>query len=121
VEFRYNYFVGGVRGAFRIYENDYWYTSFREAAEYINSIAPQGAKIISWGDPELVKQYARKDLIIGTNIGSTGNLTGSYDFAVLASRQNNDYLYPLDSPISSVERDGAILVVVKKLSPNSSP
>jgi hypothetical protein len=117
----YNYFVGGVRGAFRIYENDYWYTSFREAAEYINSIAPQGAKIVSWGDPELVKQYARKDLIVGTNVGSTINLTGSYDFAVLSSRQNNDYLYPLDKPIFSVERDGAILVVVKKLSPNSSP
>lgn len=106
----YNNFVGGVKGAFRIYENDYWYTSYRQAAEYLNSTAPLGAKIISWTDSGLVKQYARKDLIVDKGTGGSIINLGDYD-----------YLFPQDKPIFSIERDGAILVGVKKLSPISAP
>ena len=36
----YNSLVGGVKGAFRQYELDYWATSYKEAAEYLNEVAP---------------------------------------------------------------------------------
>jgi hypothetical protein len=117
----YNDFVGGVKGAFRVYENDYWYTSYRQVAEYINSTIPLGARIISWTDPGLVKQYARKDLIIEKGTLGLNVQPGDFDYAVLPSRRNYDYFFPQDKPIFSIERDGAILVVVKKLSPSSSP
>ena len=58
----YNVFTDGVGGAFRIYEMDYWGTSYREAAEYINQIAPQNARVIVFGAPHLVETHARDDL-----------------------------------------------------------
>ena len=45
----YNSFIGGPQGAFRRYETDYWMTSFREATAYVNSVAPENARLIVWG------------------------------------------------------------------------
>ncbi|RME90383.1 MAG: hypothetical protein D6770_02595, partial [Anaerolineae bacterium] len=36
----YNRFIGGVDGAFRRFELDYWGISYREAARYVNRVAP---------------------------------------------------------------------------------
>ena len=36
----YNSFIGGMDGAQGRFELDYWGTSYREAAEYVNKIAP---------------------------------------------------------------------------------
>jgi hypothetical protein len=41
----FNELVGGVRGAFRQYELDYWATSYREAMGYVNRVAPPGGAI----------------------------------------------------------------------------
>ncbi len=118
----YNNFIGGVSGAFRSYEFDYWYTSFREAAEYLNTTAEQGAKILVWGDPFLAKQYTRKDTgIVEPEHGNTYDLIGGYNYAILSSRGENDTLYSEADLLFSVEREGAILVVVKRLSPTSAP
>jgi hypothetical protein len=117
----YNGFVGGVEGAFRKYETDYWMTSYRESAEYLNNAAEQNAKIVAWGGYQLVKQYTRPDLIVEPENGNTYNLRGGYNYAVLSSRGGNDDLYPNEPSIYTVIRGNAILGVVKHLSPSSSP
>ena len=78
----------------------------------------QSAKILVWGDPFLAKQYTRNDLIVEEE---THELVGGYKYAILTSRGENDTLYNQDDLIFSVERGGAILVVVKRLSPTSDP
>ncbi len=117
----YNQFIGGVNGAFRRFELDYWMTSFREATQFVDGTVPQGSKIVSWLGAHLVKTYARADLIVEREEGNTYDLTGGYDYAVLSSRGNHDELYPDEAPIFVVTRDGAVLAVVKHLAPTSSP
>jgi len=117
----YNSFAGGIDGAFRKFETDYWMTSYREAAEYLNQTAVRNARIVVWGGFFLVKQYTRPDLIVEPEQGNTYDLTGGYNFAVLSSRSGNDDLYPDEEPVFSINRGNAILAVVKRLSPSSSP
>jgi hypothetical protein len=117
----YNSFVGGVGGAFRKFETDYWLTSYREAAEFLNREAHENAKVIVWMNSQLVKTYARPDLIIEQNGKNTYELTGGYNYAILSPRYGNDDIYPDEGPIFSVSRGNAILAVVKRLSPLSSP
>jgi hypothetical protein len=117
----YNYFTNGLEGAFREYEMDYWGTSYREATTYINEIAPQNSNIIVFGAPHLVKIYARPDLEIGKYKNDITIDRDSPSFAILLSRYDKDiFLFPEAKIIYSVERDGAILAVVKDLT-NSYP
>jgi hypothetical protein len=117
----YNAFVGGEAGVFRRYETDYWMTSFREAAEYLNEVAEPNARIVVWVGDHLVKQYARPDLIVEPENGNTYSLVGGYHYAVLSSRDENDDIYPDVSAKFTIQRKKAILAVVKRLSPASSP
>jgi len=117
----YNSLVGGVKGAFRRYESDYWMTSFREAAMYLNKTAEPDARIVSWIGAPLVQIYSRVDLLVEPEQGNTYDLTGGYNYAVLSSRGGDDEVYPDVNPVFIVERQNAILAVVKHLSPDSSP
>ncbi len=117
----YNSFVGGVGGAFKNYETDYWMTSYREAANYLNKTAETDSKVIVWGASQLVTDYSRPDLIVEPTGGNSYDLTGGYNYAVLSSRFGYDTAYPDNAPVFTVERDNAILDVVKRLSPLSSP
>ncbi len=58
----YNRFIGGVQGAFRKFELDYWGTSYREAANYLNVVAPPNADIWVEGPAHLLQLYVRPDL-----------------------------------------------------------
>ncbi len=59
----YNQLTGGVRGAFRKYEMDYWMTWYKEAADYLNEIAPRGSRIVVWGLGGIVRRSVRDDLL----------------------------------------------------------
>lgn len=117
----YNSLVGGVKGAFRKYETDYWMTSFREAANFLNNTAQHDAKIVSWSGADLVGAYTRPDLIVEAANRNTYNLTGGYNYAVLSSRYGDNDIYPDENPVFIVQRDGSILAVVKHLSASASP
>ncbi|MBE0672364.1 MAG: hypothetical protein IH588_17450, partial [Anaerolineales bacterium] len=60
----YNSFIGGVNGAYERYDLDYWGISYREAAEYVNSVAPPNAAIWVEGPSHLFALFAREDLKI---------------------------------------------------------
>ena len=111
----YNSFVGGVKGAFRNYELDYWATSYKEAAEYLNEVAFVDEKIGVVGTDLIFKPYARPDLKVnyfnGVDVGE------GFDYVVVSSRANNDLaICPNAKVIKTIERDGAVLATIKKIS-----
>ena len=111
----YNATVGRTRGAYQDFEMDYWDTSFAEAARYLNGVAPRNAKVIVIGAVDLFRAYARPDLQI-VNLDVVKEQGGMYDYAVIHSRRNLDERRCKQAQtIFSVERQGAVFAVVKKL------
>lgn len=109
----YNRFIGGVHGAFRRFELDYWGTSFREAAAYLDEAAPPNATIWVEGPTHLLQAYARPDLKIYSTYES--ERASRYDYIVALTRFDLDLQAYPDAPIDHVvERDGALLSVIKK-------
>jgi hypothetical protein len=117
----YNQLVGGVGGAFRRYETDYWVTSYKEAAEYLNANAPADSRVVVWGADHIVKNYARDDLVISDYRKESRNPEPDQDYAVISTRHSKDLtLYSGAPVVFQVSRAGAIFVVVKRLSPQDS-
>ncbi|MBN1535535.1 MAG: hypothetical protein JW908_02300 [Anaerolineales bacterium] len=113
----YNSLTGGVRGAFRNYELDYWATSYREAAQYINEIAPRNARVMVWGPARLGMYYCRPDIEIQRSLEHWDeDESDTPIYAIISTRHNKDQQISPDSPeLFWVERDGARLVVVKQI------
>ena len=115
----YNLLTNGVGGAFRLYEMDYWGTSYREATEYINQTAPQNAKIIVYGAPHLVETYARADLQVEKFKKDMKFDHTLPTFAILLTRYDKDiHIFPEAENVYLVEKDGAVFAVVKMLDTN---
>ena len=109
----YNRFNGGVQDAFRKYELDYWGTSYREAANYLNETAPANANIWADGPVQILQLYARPDLKIYSTFEAAR--ADHYDFVVVTTRYNLDLqVYPGAKIIHVIERDGSLLTVIKK-------
>ena len=108
----YNRFVGGEGGAFRRFEMDYWGTSYREAAQYLNDTASANANIWAEGPAHLLQVYIRSDL----KVYSTYEVERAdhYDFVVALTRYNLDETsYPEAAITHVIERGGALLTVIK--------
>jgi hypothetical protein len=109
----YNRFIGGVQGVFRKYELDYWGTSYREAANYLNEAAPANANIWADGPVHILQLYARPDLKIYSTYEAAR--ASHYEFVVVTTRYNLDLqVYPGAKVIHGIERDGSLLTVIKK-------
>ena len=117
----YNQLAGGVAGAYRRYELDYWTTSYSEAIEYLNANAEQDARVIAWGPAQIVDKYAREDLevVAATALSARDSADDSvydFDYAVQTTRRNLDLANPVDGEVVfQVERDGAVFVLVTRL------
>ncbi len=116
----YNQFVGGVQGAFRRYETDYWATSYPEASRFLNAVAPAQSTILVVGPSHIVRHAARPDLTI-QDYSAKNQAALDQDhplYAVIYTRYNKDQsLFPDAPEIFRVIRDGATLAVVKQISP----
>jgi hypothetical protein len=112
----YNSFVGGLRGAFRFYEMDFWAVSYREAALYLNQNASNKARVIVWGPDQIVKHNARPDLRVEKYREDGSYPIDSPAYAVLLTRRDKDIeLFPQAEIVFQVGRQGAIFCVVKRL------
>lgn len=112
----YNRLAGGVSGAFRRYELDYWATSYQEAALYLNAAAPAGARVVVWGADHLVQSLARADLEIVEYRKVRDQEASQFEYAVLLTRHDKDLsVYPQSPVVLSIARSGAVFTVVKKL------
>jgi hypothetical protein len=109
----YNRFIGGVQGAFRKYELDYWGTSYREAANYLNENAPANASLWVEGPVHILQLYARPDLKVYSTYEAAR--AEHYDFVVVTTRYNLDLQsYPNAKIVYGIERDGSLLTVIKE-------
>jgi hypothetical protein len=108
----YNRFAGGESGAFRQFEMDYWGTSYREAAQYLNHTASANTNVWAEGPAHLLQVYIRPDI----KVYSTYEVERAdhYDFVVALTRYNLDETSYPGAPITHViERGGALLTVIK--------
>lgn len=109
----YNHFIGGVGGAFRKYELDYWGISYREAANWLNGNASEGAYIWVDGPAHLLGLYLRRDLQLYSSYEI--DRADHYDYVVTTTRYNLDLSsYPNATIVHLIERDGALLTVIKR-------
>ena len=109
----YNSFIGGMDGAQGRFELDYWGTSYREAAEYVNRSAPANAIIWVEGPSHLFELYAREDLKIYSD--HEAERADHYDYVVATTRYNLDQTsYPDAKIIYKITRGDAILTVIKQ-------
>lgn len=115
----YNSYVGGVRGAFRNYELDYWETSYRQTAQYVNQTVPMNAEGIILGQKHTFQVYARPDLRL---FSPSEIIPGrDYDFLIGDTRANEDLtLCQSIKPAMTVTIDGAILAEFKDFTSSGS-
>lgn len=106
----YNIFAGDTAERF---ENDYWATSYREAAEYINEVASPNANIWVETPAQLFSIFVREDL----KIYSPGEIerAESYEYVVTITRYNLDQkTYPDAEVVHEIKRGDFVLTVIKK-------
>jgi hypothetical protein len=106
----YNVFAGDTTERF---ENDYWATSYREAAEYVNSVASPNANIWVEGPAQLFAMFAREDL----RTYSSGEVerAESYEYVVTITRYDLDKKsYPDAEVVYEIKRGNTVLSVIKK-------
>jgi hypothetical protein len=109
----YNSFVNQTKNLHDRFEADYWLTSYREAAEYINQNASPKAAVWVEGPGRLFNPFAREDLIVNSQSSYTDVV--SYDYIVVTTRFNKDQtIYPDAEIIYKIERGNAVLTVIKK-------
>lgn len=109
----YNTFIGGVEGVQGRFETDYWLTSYREAAEYVNAVAPPNAVVWVEGPGNLYSIFARTDLDVYSR--SRDQSPDPYDYVVVTTRFNFDKnVYPDAEIVYKIMRDDAVLAVIKK-------
>jgi hypothetical protein len=110
----YNALVGGVRGAYRQYELDYWATSYRRAMESLDLAAPPGARVFVAGPWQAAAPFARADLRLAK--GSAGAELEAPSYYLSHGRANFDQRGAPDGPVVfEVRVAGAVLATVRAL------
>lgn len=116
----YNRFVGGVNGAQDRFELDYWATSYRQAAEFVNSVAPGNSVVWVEGPAHIFRSYARKDLKVLDALEPKHN--GTKYYAVALMRYNlDDLVSPGTETIYTVSVEGVPLTVIKESAGSIEP
>ncbi len=110
----YNRFAGGVKGAYRVYETDYWLTCFKEAVEWVKYNEPETTLHIQREFP-IAAYYANglniKDL---SREPETDIQTG--DLMLFHTRANLDIrsIYRKLPVVTRFGRDGAEFCLIKR-------
>jgi hypothetical protein len=114
----YNSLVGGVRGAVREYEMDYWATSYAEAMKYLNGVLPEGTTVAFWGTTSAALPHARSDLVIKKFNSEEQVYEISADVIVMITRANIDYgVLPSIPAMAEIKVDDALLAIIKVVPP----
>ena len=108
----YNQVVGGVKGAYRNFELDYWRLGFKEAQTYLNRTTEENADIFVGNSKPSAQTFARSDLRFNTFGGRKRNWE-KYDYIIVSTSGNADQEFAEFRTVFIVERDGVPLVYVK--------
>jgi hypothetical protein len=118
----FNPFVGGVAGAAGRYEVDYWASSYREAAQWLNdnAVAPPNrrARVLAAGTVHSLAglQYYLDGAIQAGAVNEVeipGVLPPTADYYVAVTRFGYDRNFPGSRVVHEVRRDGAVLAVIR--------
>jgi hypothetical protein len=118
----FNFFVGGLEGAYGRYETDYWLLSYKEAMEWINDRAREhperGLEVLAAVDDysyQCAAAFAAPGVSV-EKITTAQNdliLPAGYDYSIATTRYGLDSVFP-DSPIvHRIERAGAVFSVIR--------
>lgn len=110
----YNQLAGGVRGAYRVFELDYWHIAYGEAQMYINQTAAPNANILVGNSKPNAQTFARPDLIFNA-FSARRRQWEKYDYIIASTAENADEKFAEFATVFTVERDGVPLVYVKKV------
>jgi hypothetical protein len=110
----FNAFTGGVQGAFRKYELDYWASSYKEAVEFLNDTAEDNARVSVFGPYYIAQLYQRPDLRIDK--GDRQPTLEGHDYVIMYTRANWDLYYDVQGEVVyTVNIGDAVLAYVYKL------
>jgi hypothetical protein len=109
----YNQLVGGVNGAFRDFEMDYWELAFMEAQTYVNQVAEENANIFAGDAKPSAQTFARADLVFNA-LGARKRNWKDYDYIIVSTAKNADERFAEFPTVFVIKRDGVPLVYVKK-------
>ncbi|MEN6411088.1 MAG: glycosyltransferase family 39 protein [Anaerolineaceae bacterium] len=110
----YNQFVGGSAGAYRLYENDYWLTCYREAMQPFKETTDQKPTVYVDRQPTLAASYVGDAVQVLPYKKSETNLKPG-DYILLSTRNNRDQTFQQDSEIRwTVGRQGSTYCIVKQ-------
>lgn len=109
----YNSFTGGVSGAFRNYELDYWGIAFKDAMDFINKSADEGEIVYSWTNAAQFYQQGDYQM----EFGYINNFTDKeIDYAIIPTRANMDFKYFTGAEtLYEVTLNDVLLAIVKKV------
>jgi len=103
----YNSLAGKTAGR---YESDYWATSLREAANYLNQHAPQNA-VVSIGPWGLIQEFLRPDLQVDRN-----EVSENSDYVLIFSRWDYEKNPGFTGkPVYTVRRADTVFLVIQSL------
>jgi hypothetical protein len=112
----YNSLVGGVAGASHSYEVDYWFTTYKEATEYVNQVAPKNSVVYFWSSDITALPYARPDLTLTSDPNQEHILNKQTFYAVIPTHFiGSQFYFPRSKEIYQISRGGAVLAVVKQV------
>lgn len=108
----YNRFIGGLEGAVDRFELEYWATSYREAAQEANRIAPANADVWVDGPAHLFSTYARPDFHIYS--AQEAERADDYDVVVTLVRYNWEKTsFPEAKIVYTVTREDVPFAIVR--------
>ena len=110
----YNQLTGGLRGAYRFFELDYWHLAYKEAQTYINQTAAPNANVFVGNSKPSAQTFARPDLIFNAFGGRKRNWE-KYDYIIVSTAENDDEQFAEFPTVFMVQRNGVPLVYVKKV------
>lgn len=111
----YNNFIGGVSGAFRNYETEYWLTCYREAVLELNQITNEPVNLFVRREPYIAAYYANDNITI-RDFRTEQNQMQTGDYYLVSTRSNEDLRFMRDVPaLITIERQGATFCVIKQV------
>jgi len=111
----YNSYIGGVNGAFRRYETDYWLTCYKEAIGSLEAVTSTRTNLFVRREPAIAAYYASGNLSI-RDYRLDLNEIQSGDYYLVNTRSNEDRKAYRDAAITlAIGREGADFCYIKKI------
>ncbi len=111
----YNSLVGGLGGAYRRFETDYWLTCYKELLAQANQEIPGTATIFVRRNPTIAAAYAANRFTIEP-FDPDADVTFPGSLLLLTTRSNVDLAtHPSDPLLLQVGRDGAVFCLIREV------